>query len=71
MVANRINVVVNPKKTVLVNQSGLIAIRKIVDLADVDVSANEDGAILIYDATQEKFVASRILNKQIIDGGLF
>lgn len=71
MVANRINVVVNPKKTVLVNQSGLISIRKIVDLADVDVSANEDGAILIYDATQEKFVASRILNKQIIDGGLF
>lgn len=68
---NKLKVMVNPKKTVLVNQSGVIAVRKLSDLLDVDVSAKEDGSLLIYDVNQEKFVASRLLDKQEINGGHF
>lgn len=62
---------VKPKQTVIVNQAGIVAVRKISDLIDVDVSAREDGSILIYDEAQEKFVASRLLEKQNINGGHF
>ena len=55
---------------VLINQSGLI-IRKLDNLSDVDIAAKEDGSLLIYDEQQEKFVASRLLDKQEIDGGHF
>ena len=68
---NKLKVIVNPKKTVLVNQSGVIAVRKLSDLLDVDVSAKEDGSLLIYDVQQEKFVASRLLDKQEMNGGHF
>lgn len=68
---NKLKVIVNPKKTVLVNQSGVIAVRKLSDLLDVDVSAREDGSLLIYDVEQEKFVASRLLDKQEMNGGHF
>lgn len=68
---DRISVVVKPKQTVLLNQSSLVAIRKIGDLVDVDVSAKEDGSLLIYDEAQDKFVASRLLEKQNINGGHF
>ena len=60
-----------PKRTVMVNQAGTIAIRRLSDLIDVDVSAKEDGSLLIYDETQEKFVSSRLLEKQNINGGHF
>lgn len=55
----------------MVNQSGLVAVRKLSDLVDVDISAREDGSLLIYDEAQEKFVASRLLEKQNINGGHF
>jgi len=63
---NRNNVIVKPKQTVMVNQAGVVATRKLSDLLDVDVSAKEDGSLLIYDVNQEKFVASRLLDKQEI-----
>jgi hypothetical protein len=68
---DRINVVVGQQKRVLVNQSGLIAARRLSDLVDVDLSAKTDGSLLIYDATTEKFVASTLLEKQTIDCGSY
>lgn len=63
-------VVVNPKNSVLVNQSGQM-IRRLSDLADVDLTGLEDGSLLIYSTTSEKFEASRLLEKQNINGGHF
>lgn len=60
----------NTKPKVLLNQSGLLA-RGISDLVDVDASGRSDGDLLIYDASQEKFVVSSILDKQHINGGHF
>lgn len=73
-------VVVNPKNTltarvqgkssVLVDQSGQV-IRRLGDLADVDLSDLQDGSLLIYSAASEKFEASILLEKQNINGGNF
>jgi hypothetical protein len=68
--SSRINVKVNKKNTVLVNQSKLV-IRSLNDLIDVDTSAKTDGSILIYDEEQKKFVATTLLEKQEINGGFF
>lgn len=62
---------VKQRQTVLVNQSGIIAVRRLSDLIDVDVSAKTDGSLLIYDENQEKFIASTLLEKQQINGGHF
>ena len=59
------------KQTVLVNQSGIIAVRRLSDLVDVDVSTKTDGSLLIYDENQQKFIASTLLEKQQINGGHF
>jgi hypothetical protein len=68
---DRINVTIKPKKTVMVNQSGLLAVRRLNDLLDVDTSTKTDGSLLIYDEEQEKFVASTLLEKQTVNGGHF
>jgi hypothetical protein len=41
------------------------------DLADVDLSDLQDGSLLIYSSTSEKFEASILLEKQNINGGHF
>jgi hypothetical protein len=68
---DRINVTVKPKKTVMVNQSGGIPVRKLSDLIDVDTSEKIDGSLLIYDEEQKKFIASTLLEKQTVNGGHF
>lgn len=68
--SNSITVKVKKKPKVFVNQSGMVT-RRLNDLADVDIAAKEDGSLLIYDETQEQFVASRLLDKQEINGGHF
>jgi len=68
--ANKITVKVKKKPTVFVNQSGLVT-RRLSDLADVNINAKEDGSLLIYDEETEQFVASKILNKQEMNGGHF
>jgi hypothetical protein len=68
---DRISVSIRPKQTVLVNQSNILASRRLSDLIDVDISAKEDGSLLIYDESEEKFLASRLLEKQNINGGHF
>lgn len=65
---DHVSVNVRKKPRVLINQSGVI-LRKIGDLIDVDLTAKTDGSLLIYDAESEKFVASTLLEKQVIDGG--
>ena len=68
--SGKISVKVKKKPKVFVNQSGLIG-RRLSGLDDVDASMKEDGSILIYDIVQEKFVTSRLLDKQEINGGHF
>jgi hypothetical protein len=68
---DRINVVVEKKRNVLVDQSGVIAFRRLGELLDVDTSTQVDGSILIYDEDREKYIASTLLEKQQINGGHF
>jgi peptidyl-tRNA hydrolase len=68
--SGKISVKVKKKPKVFVNQSGLV-VRRLSDLGDVDIAAKEDGSLLIYDEQQEQFVASRLLDKQEINGGHF
>jgi hypothetical protein len=65
-----ISVNVKKKPQVLVNQAGLTT-RKLSDLIDVNLSAKEDGSLLIYDEETEQFVASTLLEKQTVNGGHF
>ena len=44
---------------------------QISNLGGVDVTSAETGSILIYDATQSKFVASKLLTEQDISGGQY
>lgn len=44
---------------------------KIDVLGGVDTSTKENGSLLIYDATSEKWVASRDLEEQNINGGTY
>lgn len=67
---NNLSATVQGKTSVIVNQSGQV-IRQLSDLTDVDLSGLVDGALLIYNATTEKFVASRELEMQNINGGHF
>lgn len=43
----------------------------ITGLTDVDVSNLENGSVLVYANTSSKFVATRTLEQQIVNGGLF
>jgi hypothetical protein len=68
--SNSIKVKIKKKPKVIVNQSGMIT-QKLGDLFDVDLTGKSDGDLLIYDGNEEKFVASKLLEKQIINGGHF
>jgi hypothetical protein len=69
--SNNINIKIKKNPTVLVNQSGISAVRAISDLTDVDTSGKTDGSLLIYNEEQGLFQASTLLDKQIINGGHF
>lgn len=68
--SGRLSVKIKKKPKVFVNQSGMV-VRRLSDLFDIDLSLNEDGSFLIYDEQQEQFVASKLLDKQEINGGHF
>lgn len=67
---DRISVIVKKKPRIMVNQSNL-ASRSLDDMIDVDTSEKSDGSLLIYDETSSKFKTSKLLEKQIINGGHF
>ena len=66
---NRVSALVTPKPSVLVNQSGVIAVRRLSDLLDVDISNRVEGSLLVYNEQQEKFIA--LPNLAEIDGGFY
>lgn len=43
----------------------------ITNSADVDVSGLQDGGMLVYNATTNKWVATNLLEKQIFEAGQF
>jgi len=45
--------------------------RTIGQLDDVDVTNVQDGSVLVYNTNGSKWQATRILEKQIINGGNF
>lgn len=67
---SKINVTVNKRSQVLVNQSKIVS-RSLNDMSDVDTTGKVDGSLLIYDEDQGKFVASTLLEKQTLNGGNF
>ena len=42
-----------------------------VDLTDVSQGGLADGVVLVYDATNTKFVATNVLNNITVNGGSF
>ena len=42
-----------------------------VDLTDSSQGGLEDGSVLVYDATNTKFVATNVLNNITVNGGSF
>ncbi len=67
---DRLSVVVNRKPNVIVNQSNL-AVKRLGDLTDIDLSDKKDGSVLIYDENEQKFVTTSLLDKQQVNGGFF
>ena len=67
---DRINVRVRNQPRVLVNQSNLL-INKLSDLSDVDLTQKTDGSVLVYNESNEKWTATKTLEKQIVNGGNF
>jgi hypothetical protein len=43
------------------------------DIGDIDVATQGklDGAVLVYDASTDKWVSTKILEKQLMNGGFF
>ena len=68
---NRSSASINTSKpSVIVNQNTIGKV-EMGDLLDVDLSGLEDGAILVYNMSREKFEAVKELEKQNINGGHF
>ena len=42
-----------------------------VDLTDVSQGGLQDGALLVYDSTHTRFVATNVLNNITVNGGSF
>lgn len=50
---------------------GFMTIFRLGDLVDVDLSDLEDGSVLVYRESTEKWVATRTLEQQYINAGHF
>lgn len=62
---------VGSKDPILVNQSATAGARVLNDLLDVQAVNRVDGSVLVFDEAEGVFVATRILEKQDINGGHF
>lgn len=45
------------------------SVNEIAEMIDVDLTALQDGCVLVWNATTQKWVAQTLLNKQQIDMG--
>ena len=50
---------------------GTIGAMSDVDLTDVSQGGLQDGALLVYDSTNTRFVATNVLNNITVNGGSF
>jgi len=77
VVSSSQTVVVDSNQSVTTVVSGLIGppgaagITNISDASDIDVSTLEAGSTLVYNNTVNKWIATRLLNQQIVECGQF
>jgi len=67
------NVVVDDKKATVV-VTGMMpppATSSIVNSADVDLTQLQDGGVLVYNSSTQKWTATNLLEKQILEAGQF
>lgn len=63
---------VNPQQKIAVTKFSVSAQNiDIGDLKGVDLSTLEDGSVLVYEENSENFVATKVMEKQDINGGHF
>lgn len=46
-------------------------VNSISDILDVDTTSKEDGSVLVYEVSTNKWTSTRLLNKQYMEGGEF
>lgn len=68
---DRVSVEITDPSLVVSVIEGFMAIFRLGDLIDVDVTALEDGCVLVYNSITSKWVATRILEKQFVNSGQF
>jgi hypothetical protein len=67
------NVVVDDKKATVV-VTGMMpppSVASITNSADVDLTQLQDGGILVYNVSTQKWIATNLLEKQIFEAGQF
>jgi hypothetical protein len=75
VVTDKNNTVVVESKQQVVVLSGPIGPQKVIggiaDLSDIDISNLQNGGILIYNTTTQKWTAGNLLNQQVIESGQY
>ena len=67
------NVVVDDKKATII-VTGMMpppATSSITNSVDIDLTQLQDGGLLVYNATTQKWTATNLLEKQIFESGQF
>lgn len=56
-----------------INEYNIPSVPKLQDIGDVDVAAEGklDGSVLVYDVATDKWVSTKTLEKQLMNGGFF
>jgi hypothetical protein len=56
-----------------INEYNVPLLPKLQDIGDIDVATQGklDGSVLVYDASTDKWVSTKILEKQLMNGGFF
>lgn len=62
---------VSSRPTVVVNQAASAGARELNDLTDVAITEKADGSVLVYSEVDGVFIATKVLEKQEINGGHF
>lgn len=75
VVTDKNNTVVVESKQQVVVLSGPIGPQNVIggiaDLSDIDISNLQNGGILIYNTTTQKWTAGNLLNQQVIESGQY